>query len=383
MSDRQLTLAFCLMEYFPFGGQQRDFRKIANYCVERGHRVVALVNTWRDEIPTTFEVVQFGVRASSNHLRLEKFAGAVTAWRRANPVDALIGFQKIPGLDCYFAADPCYRERALRRYGWLAYLQPRFHSLSQLERAVFAEDAGTEILVLTEQSQQLYQRVYGTATERFHLLPPGVSAAFQSPDATTRQHLRAHYGITPEQQLLLMVGSNFLTKGVDRSITALAALPLPLRERSQLWIAGHGKPAPLEALAKRLGVAAQVKFLGGRNDVAQLMQAADLLLQPSRTELAGMSIVEALSSDLPVLASGECGYGFHVAAAGAGIVLEEPFQQDAFNSALLTASAADRQLTWRQAAGAYVARVSLRTLAETASYWITNIAEKRATLNRR
>ena len=71
MSERQLTLAFCLMEYFPFGGQQRDFRKIADHCVEQGHRVIALVNVWRDELPATFEVVQFGIRAGSNHRRLK------------------------------------------------------------------------------------------------------------------------------------------------------------------------------------------------------------------------------------------------------------------------------------------------------------------------
>ena len=381
MSERQLTLAFCLMEYFPFGGQQRDFRKIADYCVEQGHRVIALVNVWRDELPATFEVVQFGIRAGSNHRRLEKFADTVASWRHAHPVDALVGFLKMPGLDCYFAADPCYRERALRRYGWLAYLQPRFHGLSRLERAVFAADADTEILVLTEQSQQSYQRVYGTADARFHLLPAGVSTTFQLPDTATRKQRRAQYSLGPKQQLLLMVGSNFLTKGVDRSITALAALPAIQREQSLLWIAGQGKPARLQKLADRLGVAAQVKFLGGRNDVAQLMQAADLLLQPSRTELAGMSIVEALSCGLPVIASGECGYGFHVAAAKAGIVLAEPFQQNTFNNALQTAI--DQQPQWRQAAEAYVNRVSLRALAETATLCIARVANKRMALNLR
>lgn len=379
--SRPLTLAFCLMHYFPYGGQQRDFRKIAEHCISQGHRVIALVNAWQDALPADIEVVQFGLHAGSNHRRLEKFADAVHRWRQQHEVDALIGFQKLPGLDCYFAADPCYRDKALQRYRWLAWLQPRFHSLSKLERAVFAPEAQTQILVLTAASQQIYQRSYGTPAERFHLLPAGVTAVFQPPEPGERQRLRQHHGIADDTQLLLMVGSNFMTKGVDRSLRALAALPAAERKRTLLWVAGNGKAARLQTLAKQLAIADQVRFLGGRDDVALLMRAADLLLQPSRTELAGMSIVEALCSGLPVIASGECGYGFHVSAADAGICLPEPFSQADFDAALLAASDIAQQQRWRAAAGHYAQQTPLRQMAERAAERIVAVATAHAQLN--
>jgi CBS domain-containing protein len=34
-----MKFAFCLYKYFPFGGQQRDFLKIAKTCTKRGHHV--------------------------------------------------------------------------------------------------------------------------------------------------------------------------------------------------------------------------------------------------------------------------------------------------------------------------------------------------------
>ena len=34
-----MQLAFCLYKFFPFGGMQRDFLRIAQACQARGHAI--------------------------------------------------------------------------------------------------------------------------------------------------------------------------------------------------------------------------------------------------------------------------------------------------------------------------------------------------------
>ncbi|MBQ6352611.1 MAG: glycosyltransferase, partial [Lentisphaeria bacterium] len=84
----------------------------------------------------------------------------------------------------------------------------------------------------------------------------------------------------------------------------------------------------------RLGVDDRVTLLGPRDDVPDLLLAADLLLHPARNEAAGTVLIEALAAGLPVLCSGNCGFADHVRDSG-GAVLEQPFSQRNFNKTLL------------------------------------------------
>jgi UDP-glucose:(heptosyl)LPS alpha-1,3-glucosyltransferase len=82
------------------------------------------------------------------------------------------------------------------------------------------------------------------------------------------------------------------------------------------------------------------------------MLAADLLLHPSVQESAGMVILEAIVSGLPVLATASCGYAFHLEQAAAGLVCPEPFRQETLNHLLQQMLQADRH-RWREAGLAY------------------------------
>ena len=90
--------------------------------------------------------------------------------------DAVIGFSKMPGLDIYYAADTCYLEKVMTTRPAIYRLSGRFRTYAAMERAVFAPEAKTEILLIAEKEQAAFMRHYGTALERFHLLPPGISS---------------------------------------------------------------------------------------------------------------------------------------------------------------------------------------------------------------
>lgn len=101
--------------------------------------------------------------------------------------------------------------------------------------------------------------------------------------------------------VVLLVAHLIPYKGVHVAIQALSQLPA----ETVLWIVGEGgERAALEEQARSLGVAHRLSFLGIRDDVSRYMQAADCFVCPSLwQEAAGLVILEAMASGLPVIAS--------------------------------------------------------------------------------
>lgn len=331
-----MKIGFLLFNYFPFGGLERDCLKTASICADRGHEVTILTQAWEGERPAGLQVEIFGERGFSNHVRTRRFVQAVEGWLSQNPIDCLVGFNKAPGLDLYYGADPCLAARLEREKGSWARLLPRYRHFLAFERAVFGRERPTRIALLTDHEIPVYQRIYGTPTERITVLPPGVPKRDPDPSAgaALRKRLAAELGWDGKDQLLLFVGSDFQRKGVDRILRAIVSLPPERRVGVRLAVAGDDRPGSLERLTAELGLRDRVAFLGARNDVPGLMQAADLLVHPARVESAGMVLVEALTFGLPVLVTKECGYASHVARSGGGVVLGSPFRQEEMNGAL-------------------------------------------------
>ena len=73
-----MQLAFVLYKYFPFGGLQRDFMRIALECQKRGHQIRVYTLIWEGDIPPGFEVLVAPVKALFNHRRNEK----LSAWMK-------------------------------------------------------------------------------------------------------------------------------------------------------------------------------------------------------------------------------------------------------------------------------------------------------------
>jgi glycosyltransferase involved in cell wall biosynthesis len=133
----------------------------------------------------------------------------------------------------------------------------------------------------------------GWPTDRAAYLPNFV-------DATPGQALPRDSLFVPEQApLLLALGRLHANKGFDLLLEAMSHLP-----DSYLLLAGAGpERESLEARAVQLGVKPRVRFLGWREDVADLMATADLFVHPARHEPLGNVILEAWAHRRPVVAT--------------------------------------------------------------------------------
>ncbi len=111
---------------------------------------------------------------------------------------------------------------------------------------------------------------------------------------------------TPDDvPLLLAMGRLHSDKAHDVSLRALALTP-----GAYLWIAGDGPlDGELKALAKRLGVAERVRFLGWRLDASALYRTADICLFPSRFEPLGNTVIQAWAHAIPLVTAASQGPG--------------------------------------------------------------------------
>jgi glycosyltransferase involved in cell wall biosynthesis len=100
--------------------------------------------------------------------------------------------------------------------------------------------------------------------------------------------------------ILLAMGRLHPNKDFPTLLRAMALLPAEVH----LALAGEGEErGALEGLARDLGVAARVVFLGWRQDVGALLAASTMLVVPSRIEPLGNVVLEGFSAARPVVAA--------------------------------------------------------------------------------
>jgi UDP-glucose:(heptosyl)LPS alpha-1,3-glucosyltransferase len=335
--ERRPVIGFALFKYFPFGGLQRDFLKIAQVCQDRGYHVRAYVLSWEGPLPPGIDRVEVPVAAVTNHVRYRRFAEWVRRDVQWRPVSTLVGFNKMPGLDLYYAADSCYEEKARQLRAPLYRLTPRYRLFASFERAVFDPHSPVVIMLITDSQKAQFQKFYETPDHRLHLLPPGVSRDRQpGPDAERiRCEFRREFKLGDDEVLLLLIGSGFITKGVDRALMALGALPERVRRTVRFFVIGQDNPGRFLKLAEDLGVVDRLQIFSGRDDVARFLLGADIMVHPAYSESGGIVLLEALVAGLPVIATDVCGFAPFVERAGGGSLIPSPFSQEQLNRELV------------------------------------------------
>ena len=375
-----VTLAFLLYKYFPYGGMQRDFARFVEEVQKRGHHCRVYYITWQGEPLPGAELRRVPVRAATHHRRNVRYLQWVQRDLARDPVDGVIGFNKMPGLDVYFAADSCYLEKALVERGPVYRRGGRYRHFAAYERAVFERDSTTRILLISDSERAKFERHYQTQPERMYLLPPGVSPDRRRPPdaADRRRRKRQELGIAEGEFTLLFVGSGFIKKGLDRAIRTLARIR---REQpsvtTRLLVVGQDKWRHFAHLARRLDARGAVEFLGGRDDVPDLMLAADVLVHPALDEAAGIVLLEAVVAGLPVVVTDVCGYAPHVRASRGGLVLPSPFDQDQLDRAVMRMLDGVYRADCREAALLYARLTDLYSMHSTGAELIERLIREK------
>jgi len=367
-----------LFRYFPWGGMQANFLRIAKACLVRGHSVDVYTLDWQGETPEGLKLNILEVPGRQNITRYTHFIARVQALTGAGEYDLVMGFNRMPGLDLYYAADPCFVERIRKTRPWYYPMTPRYRHFRGVEKILFGPKSNTQILALSQLQIDEYMHNYATPHSRFSLMPPAVQDRYRrnAQAEQLRDSFRTQHSIDERDRVILMIGSGFERKGMDRGLRAVAALPLQLRDRCHLFVLGKGREKGLHKLARHLGIEARLSIVPGTDEVPRYMQGADLLMHVARSENTGNVIVEAVAAGLPVLCSGTCGYACHVVNAGAGRVIEEPFDQRRLNQQLAEMMDSKEWHIWQENALNYAAKEDLYSRTQRVVEVIDSLAEK-------
>ena len=158
-----------------------------------------------------------------------------------------------------------------------------------VEYSIDFSDAVTAVSgYLQKQTQELFH-----IRQKIHVIYNPIDTAIFNPPAEKPKNAKK----------VIVHISNF--RPVKRVCDAVKVFDLiACRIPAELWFVGEGpEMSGAEQMAAQLGLRDKIKFLGKQPDVEDILKKADLLLSTSEYESFGMSIAEAMATEIPVVAT--------------------------------------------------------------------------------
>jgi len=160
----------------------------------------------------------------------------------------------------------------------------------------------TDITVVEPGQAEYFERVLGLPASKIHCIANGVR--IRSRSASVAAHMRQLLGIPTDAFAFLYVGRLNQVKDLGTLLEAFSMLPTEMLARARLYLIGDGPERQLlESKRDALESRDKVVFLGARNDVADLLMAADAFVMSSRSEGLPMVLLEAMAAEVPCIAT--------------------------------------------------------------------------------
>ncbi|WER09563.1 glycoside hydrolase family 99-like domain-containing protein [Rhodobacter capsulatus] len=199
---------------------------------------------------------------------------------------------------------PMLREAGYRTVALIHEMASVYDQMNLRPQMTLAADHADQIVFPAPLVQAQFETYLGRSLPRAQVRPQGLylhELASSDALAQHRARLRAELGIDADTTLLLGVGYVDHRKGGDLFVRTLARLRELGRKVEAIWI-GHADIhflPQIEALARDLGVADHMRFLGRQQDPVPFYAASDVFLLSSREDPFPSVVLEAMAARLP------------------------------------------------------------------------------------
>lgn len=210
-------------------------------------------------------------------------------------------------------------------------LTTHFHAVSNSAKVAAINDLGVS-------SQHITVVERGRDTARLGL-----------PSPHRREQARSRLGLESDDQMIVNVGRQDYPKGHKYLLEAMAELHQK-RSKLLLFVAGRKgqMSSDLMRLKKRLHLNGQVHFLGHREDIPEILAAADLFVFPSLFEGLPGAVIEAMALGLPIVASNIDPVREVVEENGNAILVEPASSSELANAVATLLDDRDKAITYGQ-----------------------------------
>jgi glycosyltransferase involved in cell wall biosynthesis len=160
-----------------------------------------------------------------------------------------------------------------------------------------------KIIVLTEQEKKDHLSFHIAPENKFEVIHSGVDLSKFHPVQFDSVRFKNVLGIPDEAIIVGTVGRLTPIKGHRYLIEAAKDIVEEYPETYFLFLGDGELSSELRSLAIKLGVNENIRFLGWRPDVAEILSIFDIFVFPSLNEGMGKAVVEAMSLGKPIIAS--------------------------------------------------------------------------------
>jgi UDP-glucose:(heptosyl)LPS alpha-1,3-glucosyltransferase len=340
-----MDIALCYESVLPSrGGAETYIADLSRRLARDGHAVHLYAARWDTAaLPAATHFHRIEVQGVPRFLRPWRFGAACERALARHQHDVTMGFDKTWGQDVLYPQGGLHsasaRQNLLKYPGPVARglaalgkcLDPAAWSFSRLERKQYLGASQPILVVNSRMVQRHFEEFHGIAPEAIRVVHSAVDPArFAADDRLRRRHdERARWGVSPEEVVGLFVAMNYRLKGLEPLLKALALAP-----SGKLVVVGHPKTARYEQLARGLGIASRVRFLGHRADPKDAYFASDYLVHPTFYDPCSLVALEALACGLPVITSRFNGASELLSPPADGLVIDDPHDAPALAAAL-------------------------------------------------
>jgi UDP-glucose:(heptosyl)LPS alpha-1,3-glucosyltransferase len=332
-----MNIAFCYESVLPYrGGCETYISGLARRLAGDGHEVHLYACRWdAQSLPGTIRYHRVRLPPCPRFLRPWVFGAACRRALRGADHQVTVGFDKISGLDVLYPQGGLYlataehnrlkyRSPLLRRLAaLLKHFDPAHQSFCALERRQYRAGR-TLVVAISDMVRRHFQHYHGLPADNLRLVRLAANAErFDERDRPRRRlEWRQQWGFAPEDVVALFAGINYRLKGLGPLLHAVRRLPAPSPFR--LLVAGGRETRPFERLARRLGVAERVRFIGYCHDMRNCYFAADFFVHPTFYDPCSHVVLEAMACGLPVITTRYNGASELMRPPREGYVIDDP-----------------------------------------------------------
>ena len=160
-----------------------------------------------------------------------------------------------------------------------------------------------QLIAVSEAVRDFYATEIGFPAARITVIANAIDVRRFQLEDDAGQAVRREFGIQADDVVFACVGRLTEQKG-QRYLLAAMAMLRQSHPRLVLLLVGEGEDRrELEALANEYGLRDRIHFTGQRQDIPQILAAAQALVLPSIFEGLPLCVLEALASARPVIAT--------------------------------------------------------------------------------